>query len=121
MKKNLFILILMVALVSLSVLTGYAGDEKAKGKSKFMVVVSHTPEQCLSQLDEINAKGADLLNKFDWGCKAGDHTGYALIEAENEVAVKSMLPMEIQNSAKLIKVDKFTQSELANIHKNMKK
>jgi len=120
MKKNLFIMILMVAMVSLYVLTGYADDEKAKGKSKFMVVVSHTPEQCLSQLDEINAKGADLLNKFDWGCKAGDHTGYAQIESENATAVKNMLPMDVQSSAKIVKVNKFSPAELETIHKSMK-
>jgi len=111
----------MVAMVNLLTVTGYTSDEMAKGKSKFMVVVSHTPEQCLEQLDKISAKGADILNQFEWGCKSGHHTGYALIEAETDAAVKSMLPMDIQNSAKIIKVNKFSQADLANIHKSMKK
>jgi hypothetical protein len=120
MTKHVFILILVVVMVNLLAITGFAGDEKAKGKTKFMVVVSHTPEQCLAQLDKINAKGADLLNKFEWGCKAGDHTGYALMESEDEAAVKNMLPMDVQSSSKIVKVNKFSPSELETIHKGMK-
>ena len=116
MKKNLFIMILMVAMVSLYVLTGYAGDEKAKGKSKFMVVVSHTPEQCLSQLDEINAKGADLLNKFDWSCKAGDHTGYAIVESKSISDALSLVPDFLQKNACITKVDKYTPAEIKSFH-----
>ncbi len=119
MKKHLLILILMVAMVNLMVIAGYGGD-KSKSKSKYMVVVSHTPEQCLTQLDEISAKGVDLLNKFEWGCKSGDHTGYALIESENEALVKNMLPKGAQKGMKIIKVNRFTQEDLAAIHEKMK-
>jgi hypothetical protein len=119
MKKHLLILIIMVAMVNLMVNAGYGG-EKSKVKSKYMVIVSHTPEQCLTQLDEISAKGADLLNKFEWGCKSGDHTGYALIESESESAVKNMLPIDAHKNMKIVKVDRFTQEDLAAIHKQMK-
>ena len=118
MKKYIFIL--MVAMVNLLVISGYTGDKQATGKSRFQVIVSHTPEQCLSQLDKISAKGSDILNKFEWGCKSGNHTGYALIEADNDAAVKSMLPMEIQSDLRIVKVDKFTQADLQAIHEKMK-
>lgn len=119
MKKHLLILILMVTIVNLMIIAGYGG-EKSKAKSKYMVVVSHTPEQCLTQLDEISAKGADLLNKFEWGCNSGDHTGYALIESENESAVKDMLPVDALKNTKIVKVDRFTQADLTAIHEKMR-
>lgn len=119
MKKHLIILILMFTMVNLMIIAGFGG-EKSKSKSKYMVVVSHTPEQCLTQLDEISAKGADLLNKFEWGCKSNYHTGYALIESENEATIKNMLPKGIQKNIRIVKVNRFTQEDLAAIHKKMK-
>lgn len=119
MKKNINILILVLAMVNLFIISGYAGD-KDKGKSKYMVVVSHTPEQCLVQLDQISTQGADMLNKFEWGCKSGDHTGYALIHADNEASVRKMYALENQENVKIVKVDQFTQEDLESIHKKMK-
>ncbi|MBI5810418.1 MAG: hypothetical protein HZB21_04425, partial [Deltaproteobacteria bacterium] len=57
--------------------------------SRYLIESPHTKEECLRALDETLAKGAQILNKFDWGCVAGDHTGYALIECENDSKVRS--------------------------------
>ncbi|MBN2364847.1 MAG: hypothetical protein JXL67_01675 [Calditrichaeota bacterium] len=119
MKKQYIILFIIVAMVNLLAFIGFAGDDKAKGESKYMVVLSHTPQECLTQLDRINAKGADVLNKFDWGCKSGVHTGYALIKSQNESEVINMLPSDEKKQAEIVKVDKFTPEELEKIHKKM--
>jgi hypothetical protein len=84
--------------------------------SRFMVIAPHTAEECLQALDEVNSKPG-LLAKFDWGCKHGDHTGYAMLEGENEEAVRNMLPALGQKNAKIIQVDKFTAQEIEAAHK----
>lgn len=83
--------------------------------NRFLVVAAHTPEDCLKVLDEVKAKGPSLLGKFDWGCMAGDHSGYCVIEAKDEAAVKGMLPASMQN-ARVIKLNKFTADQIKSFH-----
>jgi len=82
-----------------------------------MVIAPHTAEECLQALDEVKAKSPGLLAKFDWGCKHGDHTGYAILEGENENDVRNMLPALGQKNAKIIQVDKFTPQQIEAAHK----
>jgi len=84
---------------------------------RYIVVSPHTKEECLRALDEILAKGSETLKKFDWGCAKGDHTGYALIEAENETQVRSMLPSFLKEKAKVINVAKLTPEQIKSFHK----
>jgi hypothetical protein len=92
------------------------GTTSASAKdSRFMVIASHTPEDCLKTLDEANAKGKKFLGQFEWGCMVGDHTGYAMVEAKDEASVKSMLPASMQ-SAKIVKINKFTADQIKSFH-----
>jgi len=36
-------------------------------------------------------KSSQLLPKVYWGCMAGDHTGYAIVDAKSESAAKEMV------------------------------
>ena len=47
------------------------------------------------------------LTHFYWGCKSGDHTGYAMIEAENKKEALYSIPTIIRNKAKVIGVIQF--------------
>ncbi len=89
----------------------------AKGQ-RFLVIVNHTPESCLSDLDKVNAKGEKMLAMFDWGCMYGDHAGYAVIEANDEAAARAMLPAGL-SQVKLIKVGKFTREQIRSFHEKM--
>jgi hypothetical protein len=46
---------------------------------KFMIISPHTHEECTMVVKQTLAIG--YLTHFYWGCKSGDHTGYAMIEA----------------------------------------
>jgi len=50
--------------------------------AKYLIESPHTEEECLQALDETLEKGTDLLAKFDWGCMSGEHTGWAVVDAE---------------------------------------
>lgn len=60
--------------------------------AKYMIEVPHTAAECLEALDDLLAAGAELLDKFHWGCMAGVHNGWAIVEAESESAARSMVP-----------------------------
>ncbi len=84
--------------------------------SRFVIESQHTKEECLKALDETLAKGPEVLKKFEWGCAAGDHTGYALIDAENESGVRKMIPGFLEEKTKVVKVGKFTPEQIKSFH-----
>jgi hypothetical protein len=49
---------------------------------------------------------------------SGDHTAYGFLEGKSEADVKLMLPKDVQETAKIEKVDKFTADQIEKIHKS---
>jgi hypothetical protein len=84
--------------------------------AKYMIESPHTEEECLQALDETLGKGSDLLAKFDWGCMAGEHTGWAIVEAGSESAARNMIPTFVRSRARVVKVDKFTPQQIKSFH-----
>jgi len=46
----------------------------------------------LKALDDMEAASSQLLAKTDWGCMAGDHTGYLVVHASSAQAALNMVP-----------------------------
>jgi hypothetical protein len=84
---------------------------------KYFVQSPHTPKECLRALDEILANGPGNLAKYEWGCMAGDHTGYAIVEARSESEAKETIPAFLRGKARVVKVDKFTPDQIREFHK----
>jgi hypothetical protein len=49
---------------------------------RYLIETPHTEQNCRDLVGLVNAAG--YLNHFDWGCMGGVHSGWAIIEAENE-------------------------------------
>ena len=84
--------------------------------AKYMIEAPHTQEECLAALDEILATGPELLAQFQWGCMAGVHNGWALVEAESESAVRDMLPAAQRDRWSTTEVTKFTPDQIEAYH-----
>ncbi|MGE5172288.1 MAG: hypothetical protein ACM3MD_00510 [Betaproteobacteria bacterium] len=83
---------------------------------KYMIETPHTKEECLRALDEQLAKGPDILKKFNYGCKAGDHTGYAIVDVKNDMEARSLVPGFLLNKARIVEVDIFTPEVIRSLH-----
>lgn len=83
---------------------------------KYLIESPHTKEECLKELDGLAAKGDEVLNKFTWGCMAGEHTGFALIEAESERAAREVVPEVVRNKARIHRVASFTRTDVEKFH-----
>lgn len=83
--------------------------------SKYMIETEHTPEECLKALDEFQEKG--LLEKADFGCKAGVHTSWLTLDASNDEEARNLVPASLQSKTKVVKVNKFTTEQLKEMHK----
>lgn len=71
----------------------------------FMIISPHTHDECTMVVKQTLAIG--YLTHFYWGCKSGDHTGYAMIEAENEKEALYSIPTVIRNKGRAIGVVQF--------------
>lgn len=85
--------------------------------SSYLIIAPHTPEQCLKVLDEVKDQGGDkALAKYDWGCMAGDHTGYRMVTAASEADALNSLPPSMRSTAKAVKLNKFTSAQIQSFH-----
>jgi hypothetical protein len=72
---------------------------------KFLVVSPHTHEECTQVIKQTLAIG--YLTHFYWGCKSGDHTGYAMIDAESEKEALLSIPTFIRDKGKAVGIIQF--------------
>lgn len=121
--KTPIALSILGALLLLPAGSASAAEKAAKGggNQTYLVTTTHTPEQCLQALDEMAAKNKKMLGNMEWGCKSGDHTGYAFVKAASEEQALAQLPETNRATAKAVMVTKFTPEQLAAIHKQMGK
>ena len=85
----------------------------------YFVQAPHTPDQCVTTLNDMKGKGDQFLSKFEFGCMSGDHTAYAFLEGKSEADVRASLPKDLQANAKIEKVNKFTADQVEKLHKKM--
>jgi hypothetical protein len=88
----------------------------ASPKARFLVIAPHTKEECMKALDDVKAMGQKVLDKCDWGCMAGDHTCYVILEAKDEADARKMLPGN-WTSAAFHPLNKFTAAQIESFHK----
>jgi hypothetical protein len=76
---------------------------------RFIIVSPHTAEDCDRAIKEIHAAG--YLHHFEWGCKDDDHTGYAILEAENHEHARQIVPWFLRERAHAARVVKFGKAD----------
>ncbi len=81
---------------------------------RYLVVIPHTMEDCLRVLKQIEAIGT--ITHFDWGCKDGDHTGWAIIEATDKSEALMVVPTIQRSKAQAIKLTRFDPEEIREMH-----
>ena len=72
---------------------------------RYLIETPHTGEECLDLIKVLNAQG--YLWNFDWGCKVGIHSGWAIIEAENDAQARLLVPPLVRTQARIVKLNKF--------------
>jgi len=81
---------------------------------RYLIETPHTHDECLQLLDQILAMG--YLHNFDWGCMDDDHSGWAVIEAENREQASLAVPAMVRGKARIVKIRKFTGEEVEGFH-----
>jgi hypothetical protein len=83
--------------------------------NRYLIETPHTGPECLDLIKLINAQG--YLWNFDWGCEAGIHSGWAIIDAENEAQARLSVPPLVRSRARIIRLNKFDVRTIENYDK----
>lgn len=87
--------------------------------AEYMIELRHTAENCSHILDEMMDYDDELIDMFTWRCKSGEHTGWALVEADNKEEVQEMLPPAIGDMAHIIEINRFNAEEMRRQHEQV--
>jgi hypothetical protein len=67
-------------------------------------------------LNAVLMQGAHYLTNTEWGCMAGDHRAWILLDAEDDAAVKRIIPPAFRDKARIIKLNTFTPEQIRAMH-----
>ncbi len=73
---------------------------------RYLIETPHSARDCHVLVSQIEAMG--YLYHFDWGCPDGVHSGWAIIEAEDEAQARLAVPPFLRSKARVVKLTKFT-------------
>lgn len=82
----------------------------------YLIETPHNEAECLRALDEQLAMGSDILDKFYFGCEAGDHTGYAIVDVQTEDEARRLVPSFLLDKSIITEVGKFTPDLIRSFH-----
>lgn len=82
--------------------------------NRFIVISHHSEADCARALKEVTAIG--YLTHFDWGCKDGAHTGWAILEADNRGEAMMSVPTFLRDQATVVQITKFGPELIEGIH-----
>ena len=74
---------------------------------KYIVISSHTAEDCRNAVKYFREYHAGFLTHFEWGCYDNDHTAYAIIEAESHEEAKMAVPPLFRDKTRVVKLTNF--------------
>ena len=74
---------------------------------RYIVISSHTAEDCRMAVKHFREHHANFLTHFEWGCYDNDHTAYAIIETDSHEAAKLAVPPLFRDKTKVIKLTTF--------------
>ena len=81
---------------------------------RYLIISPHTEEDCTKIITQVVAMG--YITHFDWGCKDGDHTAWAIIEADNKAEALLTVPSSHRPRARAVKLVKFSPKDAGGIH-----
>lgn len=84
--------------------------------SKFLVEMTHTSRECAWALKQTLDAGPAFLNRFDFGCKDGEHVGWAIVDVESKFAAQELVPRILRPKARIVELCQFTPEQVRAFH-----
>jgi hypothetical protein len=83
--------------------------------NRYLIESVHTSEECHHAVEQFIYYG-HIIN-FEWGCEAGVHSAWAIVEGETESEALMTVPSLLRSKAKAIRLNRFTPERIKAYHK----
>lgn len=83
--------------------------------TKYVIESEHSEDECEQTMTELLEKGEDILSKFVFACKAGEHVGWAYVSADDEDGALEIVPEFIRDMAVAHEVEKVTRAQIEEV------
>ena len=82
---------------------------------RFIIELPHGGDRsvCIRAVLAIERYGSHLLTNAEWGCKAGVHCGWAIVEVDSRQEAIQLVPPEARQNAVIVELNTFTREEMA--------
>lgn len=82
---------------------------------RYLIQLTHESdhEVCVRALRAIERYGGHLFTYADWGCKAGVHSGWLIVDLDSRDEALQMVPPEFRQEARIVELNRFTKEEIA--------
>jgi len=81
---------------------------------RYLIISPHTEKECAETLKQLLYTG--YITHFDWGCAVGEHTGWAIIEANSEKEATMVVPPSQRATTRAVRLTKFSPDDIRNMH-----
>jgi len=82
--------------------------------NRYLIESKHAAEDCHHVVEQFIYFG-HIMN-FEWGCEAGEHSSWAMVESENEAEALLSVPPNLRSKARAIRLTKYTPDKLQKAH-----
>jgi hypothetical protein len=80
---------------------------------RFLIEVPHdpTPRACTEAVKVFLRTGSHFLTHADWGCKAGEHKAWIIIDVDTRNEAVNLIPSAFREHAKVVELNSFTMDK----------
>lgn len=82
--------------------------------NRYLIESTHTVKDCHKAVEEFIYHG--YIINFDWGCEVGVHSGWAIVEGEDESEALLSVPSRLRSQARAIRLCKFSPEKIQASH-----
>lgn len=82
---------------------------------RYLIESPHTDEECLEIVKQVIAAG--YATHFAWGCMAGTHKGWVILEAESEAQALLTVPALVRPKATVVRLNSYSEEDVLPLHK----
>jgi hypothetical protein len=72
---------------------------------RYLIISPHSDADCTAVVKQVIAAGFNT--HVDWGCKDGDHTAWAILEADSHEQALMFVPPIMRPKARAVRLVKF--------------
>ena len=82
--------------------------------NRYLVESIHTEKDCHHAVEQFIIHG--YITHFDWGCQAGVHSSWAIVEAQDDAEALLTVPPLLRTRTRVVRLNKFNPEKLQAFH-----